>query len=139
VTEMKTSEVLDLAADVIEQRGWTIGTWNNTMENAPVCIEGGIAAALGITIDLGGTPDDGVYTCFTTCPAYVAVQDYLGVNALLYSWNDDLTAVARWEDGAIVEPPQYAHTQAEVIETLRAAAAVERAKEESLEGSEVTA
>lgn len=129
MSELKTSEVLDLAADVVEQRGWTTGTWNNTREGAPVCIEGGIAAAIGLGFNLGEV-GDAEYQAFRQCPAYVAVSEYLGIEeGFLYSWNDD---VLRADENEIV----HAHSQAEVIEVLRAAAAVERAKEESLEGAE---
>ena len=129
--ERKTSEVLDLAADVIEQRGWITGSWNNTRQGAPVCIEGGIAAALGIEVDLGGS-DEAAYDSFTSCPAYTAVREYLGIHDddLLYGWNDE---VASYAEGVV----QHAHTQEEVVEVLRAAAAVERAKEESLETMEI--
>jgi hypothetical protein len=125
----KTSEVLDLAADVIEQRGWCTGTWNNTREDAPVCIEGGIAAALGLEIDLGGS-DEATYGSFITCPAYTAVQNYLGLNDFLYGWNDE---VSHSDSETLV----YARSKEQVVEVLRAAAAVERAKEESLENMEI--
>ena len=122
MSEMKTSEVLDLAADAIQHRGWTTGSWNNTKEGAPVCLEGGIAAALGWEIDLDGVDDAG-YETFTSCPAYVAVQEYLSLGPFaLYHWND-----------------RAERTKEEVIEVLRAAAAVERAKEESLEHQGVAA
>lgn len=138
----KVSEVLDLAADVVEQRGWITGVWNNTREDAPVCIEGAIAAALGIEEDLGSQAGTGPYQEFETCPAYRAVQEYLEfeeVDSPLYFWNDAVVSPAVWEDGEEVSPVVLAHSQQEVVETLRAAAAVERAKEESLEGSEVAA
>jgi hypothetical protein len=121
VRERKTSEILDLAADVVEQRGWTTGSWNNAVEGAPVCIEGGIAAAMGWEVNLGVCGNE-TYREFQACPAYVAVKEYLGITGeYLYFWND---AVA-------VEGTEFvsAHSQQEVIEVLRAAAAVERAKE----------
>ena len=134
-TERKTSEVLDLAADVIEQRGWITGSWNNTRQGAPVCIEGGIAAALGIEVDLGGYGTTEDYEAFTACPAYQAVMSYLDLRAedsdALWHWNDKYR-----HDGD--EGARPARSKEQVVEVLRAAAAVERAKEESLEGSEVT-
>lgn len=118
---MKTSEILDLAADKIQEVGWGQGpaTWENTGGKG-LCLEGGILAAMGV--DVLAEPD-------RSCPAMRAVKDYLG-ERLTYTppegtpytrepwgWND--------EDGRTAE---------EVIGVLRAAAAVERAKEESLEG-----
>ena len=111
MSTLKTSEVLDLAADLIQERGWTTGSygwplWEESM--APLCLEGGIMAALGFA---SMSPDN---EAFRSCPAYWAVQDYLDTDGPLWLWND------------------AGHTAAEVIEVLRAAAAVERVKEESL-------
>lgn len=122
MSELKTSEVLDLAADKIEVVGWGTGvnTWENR-DGAGLCLEGGIIAALGRSFTPGtenfiDTPE------LWACPAYVAMASYLETRAELWRWND-----------------AQGRTAEEVVEVLRAAAAVERAKEESLERSAVTA
>lgn len=101
---MKTSETLNRAADMIEERGWAQREgWAN--EGGPLCLEGGIEAATSIT-----TRRD-----FIACPAYRAVADYLNYGEKpLYWWND-----------------QRGRTKEEVIEALRGAALVEAAKEEA--------
>lgn len=127
MTEMKTSEVLHLAADVIQHRGWTHinGEWDESpwgggsASTAPVCIEGAIGAALGIDMTNGqGTGGD-----FKACSAYRAVHAYVqdrvraeypGIeeNFPLFTFNDSVAESAE-----------------EVIEVLRAAAEVEALKE----------
>lgn len=121
-----TSEVLDLAADAIERRGWAFGgpkslsgdPWGLNDPSSPVCLEGGILAALGHTVA------DYTAGTFHACPAYTAVLDYLWPERTpyarhkLFEWND--------EDG---------RTAAEVIEVLRATAAIERVKEAVAEGA----
>lgn len=119
---MTTSEVLDLAADKIQQHGWTqFNGWNATPlwresvdfgsdRGGSLCLEGGIMAAMGMSLG-----DDGVHAdSILGCPAYNAVHDYLALpfHHRTFRWND--------------KPER---TQAEVIEVLRAAAAVERVKE----------
>lgn len=119
---MRTSEILDLAADKIQQQGWTKGSagWpgipEHKGEGSKLCLEGGIMAAMGVVWDPGSGRE-----VFTHCPAYAAVQEYLEWGPL-YAWNDS-----------------YATGEAQVIEVLRAAAAVERAKEESLVNQKVDA
>ena len=116
---MQTSEVLNRAADLIEQRGWTQATgWPMVgADDAPLCLEGGVAAALGIefpqvkkakAVDLG----TGLYDDLLTCPSFLAVKRYLGVGAFLFRWNDETDRTAN-----------------EVIEVLRATALVEAARE----------
>lgn len=117
---MKTSEILNRSADEILGRGWTQGgneknngdPWGTQTEGAPVCLEGGLIAAMGIKVSEFGLPPDD----FHTCPAYASVQQYLGFreNDLVFEWND--------EEGRTVE---------EVIEVLRACALIESAKENS--------
>lgn len=109
---MQTSEVLNRAADLIEERGWTRGSWGGGSGRA-LCLEGGIIAALGSQFD---DPSFN-YDKFSACPAYVAVENYL-VSAgrladddSLWAWNDDMPDM---------EP---------VIAVLRAAALVEETKE----------
>lgn len=113
---LKTSDVLDLAADAVQMGDWTQYTgW--TERDGGICLEGGILAARGGTTSREAN----------NCPVGQAVREYLGLtptydpdsfwesgdpNAPLYNWND--------ADG---------RTKEEVIEVLRAAAAVERVKE----------
>lgn len=116
MTEMLTSEVLDLAADKIRERGWTqgLGGWPGWGPDDALCLEGGIMAALGYDEE---TPE----RLYRGCPAFGAVRDYLGLgDDFLFPWND-----------------ASGRTQQEVIEVLRAAAAVERAKE-AVAGYEAT-
>lgn len=121
-----TSEVLNRAADLIQERGWVSGPegWPDSYlpANSPLCIEGGLLAAQGLTSRAATSEESGL----RTCPAYVAVMAHLATddrwrcssdwvesgNALAYEWND---APGR--------------TAAEVIEVLRAAAAIEQARE----------
>jgi len=113
-----TSEMLDLAADEIQRRGWTQGPngWSST---GPVCLEGAIAAVSGVrTVDLG---EQVMYSTMgiEECPAFLAVRDYLGFRP--FAFNDRAESV---ED---------------VIAVLRAAAAVERAKEAAYAPEKVAA
>jgi len=120
------SETLNRAADLIEERGWTRGGgWPTTDdEGAPLCLEGGIMAALGLRFN-----DDAREVDVETCPAYRAVHVYLELHddrdvegwpvVPLWMWNDDR------------------ETAAEVIEVLRAAAVIEAARENA--AVEVTA
>lgn len=123
---MRISEVLDKAADAIQERGWEKGGgWHDPRpEHAgrPVCLEGAIQAASGMRI-YGTSPN--WRKVFKGCDAYQAMGAYLELDLScqdLYDWNDF-----------------SARTQDQVIEVLRAAAAVERAKEESLQPTEVPA
>lgn len=117
---MRVSEQLDLAADVIERRGW-VGTPSPLKEIeagfdpwgldgvSPVCIEGAIIAVHGV--------DEFTTTyAVTKCAAYAAVSRYLDLRpgSRLFNWND-----------------AKGRTKEEVVVALRGAAAVERAKEES--------
>lgn len=110
--QIATSEVLDLAADAIQMAGWTQGPNGWPGHGFPsgdhsICLEGGIMAALGYEEDNRGM-------LYRGCPAYAAVQEYLGLerDRFLFYWNDHV-----------------AESQEQVIEVLRAAAAVERVKE----------
>ena len=93
---MKTSEVLNKAADLLRERGW-IGEggqgWEGESDD-PLCIEGAIRAAMG--------PEIGYYGGFTTgpnnCPAGQAVRDYLelgewSIGKGLFTWNDEQVVV----------------------------------------------
>lgn len=106
-----TSEVLNLAADLIEERGWVHGTngWPGFGEGSGLCLEGGIMAALGL--DFAGL------TSLWNCPAYEAVERYTGEprargNGRLFRVNDRSTA-------------------SQVIEVLRATAVIEAAREDA--------
>lgn len=124
----KTSEVLNKAADLIEQYGWRGlaqegdedgGAWGGI--GKPMCLEGGILAALGVRTDEGRYPDEGFpRSDFQACPSYRAVQQYLGGLADVWVWND---------------VPH--RTKEEVIEVLRACAVIEEAKEKAAEPQKV--
>lgn len=120
-----TSAVLDAAADAIQMAGWTTANltapdgdpWGREA-GAPMCLEGGIMAAAGI-------PESFMVAA---CPAYRAVWDYLdGAD----SWANvpDQSRLYDWNDAP-------GRTAEEVIEVLRAAAAVERVKEATVAGYE---
>ena len=115
---MLTSEVLNKAADLIEERGWAKGpaAWAfGYSPGAPVCLEGGIQAALGIDFE-GFDP-----YAFQGCPSYKAVETYLeAAPGEVWDWND-----------------QPERTATEVIEVLRACAVIEASRER--EAAEVTA
>lgn len=120
---LATSEVLNRAADLIEERGWAQGGgWfygGDEYATSPLCLEGGIMAALGLHFDTGETDD------FEECPAYVAVRSYLGAacrnavlgveDARLWAWNDTV-----------------AESGEQVIATLRAVAVIEAAREQEM-------
>lgn len=112
---MRTSEILNKAADQIQARGWTQVFGWNTCDRTPLCLEGGIQAAMGLR-HASSMLDE--YDLFRTCPAYRAVVSYLGQDGnqifMAYDYND---APGR--------------TKAEVIEVLRAAAVIEEAKEKA--------
>jgi hypothetical protein len=121
---MKLSDQINLAADTIQRRGWTqiIDTtgngfvndpWGDKNTDAPVCLEGGIAAAAGVSVN---SPD------FTDCPAYQAVLRYLEGTP---SWTDTKFPYDRlysWNDAP-------GRTEGDVVAVLRAAAVVEEARE----------
>lgn len=121
---MQTSEVLNKAADEIEKRGWMKGAgWIVTRgskaspDDAPVCLEGGIMAALGmrITVPEGADVTDEHFEPLWTCPAYLAVLRHIDGDERplrLYYWNDHSVRTAE-----------------QVIATLRATAVIEAARE----------
>lgn len=109
-----TSEVLNLAADLIEEHGWAQGSPGMYDDHPQLCIQGAILAAMG-EVQRNGHPRA------NECPAGVAVRDYLGIAR---PWCDGRGVNALWwwnDDGA--------RTQAQVIETLRAVALIEAARE----------
>ena len=122
---MNTSEVLNRAADLIEQRGWAQGAgWQATTPTTPLCAEGAIRA---VAVDHEAEQ-----------VAVARVSEHLGLPATFpYRHSDLMTWDCRylwvWNDVAPVEAT-------EVIAVLRAAALVEAAKEnaetpESVEAS----
>jgi hypothetical protein len=116
---MKTSDVLNKAADLIEERGWqnadhSVGDdpWGGGADGStPLCLEGGILAALGLSTGKELIPPIG----FTRCASYRAVADHL--------YGDPARMVFTWNDAP-------GRTAAEVIEVLRACALIEAAREE---------
>ena len=118
-----TADTLNRAADLIEERGWGTGNGAMRMDGSPLCLEGGIAAALGmeptlLLDEVGYVVNHGE---LARCPAYEAVKSFLGDrcrNTVLDVQDADLWA---WND-------TVAQSAAEVIETLRAAAAIEQSK-----------
>lgn len=114
MTQLTNSEVLNLAADEIERRGWTQAGESDDpwgFEGGPVCAEGGLCTALGWRANLyGAAPETGL----TRQPAVRAFGEYLGTERRIFYWND---ATGR--------------TQEQVIEALRACALIEKAKEDN--------
>jgi hypothetical protein len=117
----RTSEVLNKAADLIEQRGWTKGCgWQLTdFDNGTdaICLEGAIQLAAGFP----AVPQSEAAMLADRvrfCPAGQAVVTYLADadrhdrNGWLFTWNDQRSDAA------------------EVIEVLRACAVIEQAREE---------
>lgn len=116
-----TSEVLNRAAHLIEQRGWQAGGTGWPSPERPsgqLCLEGGIMAALGF--EFRDVDED-----FWFCPAYAAVAGYLGLDQ------------TPQQDGTLPEEPLYRwndhehRTADEVTSTLRAVALIEAAKEQA--------
>jgi hypothetical protein len=114
---MNTSEVLNKAADLIEERGWVQGGVNGIddpwgLAGGPVCLEGSIVAALGLKFR----------SALYDCPAYNAVAQHLDRKPMPADapFHDSLWA---WNDAP-------ARTASEVIEVLRAAAVIEAAREQ---------
>ncbi len=93
---MTTAEVLDRAADYIEQHGWCQGEFS---KNGAVCVSGAISRVLGVEFYRA---DNRVYDAKNAFARHLKSDDPPCV------WND--------EDG---------RTQEEVIATLREAAKVQ--------------
>lgn len=117
---MRTSEVLNKAADLIETRGWSQGSWGGGAScSAPVCVEGAIAAAMDLSLgallltEPRSAEENHAFIQMLDCPAYAAVSSFLAISSGgLYVWNDE-----------------HGRTAEQVIEVLRAAALIEQAKE----------
>lgn len=121
---MKTSEMLNKAADEIQRRGWTDAMgespWGYEDETSPICLEGGIIAAGGFKNDCD--------PAFKSCPAFKAVSEYLN------DWGRANPLFAPLVGaGMRVRPYWYndapGRTEEEVIGVLRACAVIEHAKE----------
>jgi hypothetical protein len=119
---METSEVLNRAADLIQERGWGQGSDTWTVAGDGLCIEGAIAAVAEIPTMVCGRIVAPSRPALEACPAYRAVAEHLAErhHDSLWRWNDHRTRTAD-----------------EVIEVLRAAAAIEHAREAA--GVEVSA
>jgi hypothetical protein len=109
---MQTSEVLNKAADLIEERGWSPrgnnGAWHpKPGSTTPLCVEGALRLAAGRrdqdALDaLSGYLNDRYPECFNPFSGRV----------LPFSWND-----------------RTGRTSSEVIEVLRACAVIEASRE----------
>lgn len=109
---MQTSEVLNRAADLIEERGWTTGSKGWAYKpNDPLCLEGGLIAASGMTWDDLDPAE------FYQCPAYLAVEDYLDLRE-----GREFREAWQWNDAEH-------RTASEVVEVLRACAVIEASRE----------
>lgn len=112
---MNTSEILNRAADLIEEKGWAqAGGWYGEEKyggsaGGKLCLEGGIQAAMNLP--MGGKND----MIFHTCPAFQSVREYLRHTMFYapFAWND-----------------RPERTAEEVIEVLRACALIEASREE---------
>lgn len=123
MTTLPTSEVLNRAADLIEERGWVQGVDGMIADGcSPLCLEGGIAAAIGADMHAGAGPypPKYFYDDVEECPAWAAVTSYLSLRP--YVWNDN-----------------EGRTAAEVVEVLRAVALIEAAKENAETREQVSA
>lgn len=117
---MRTSEVLNRAADLIERRGWLTGSYDAAREG--ICLESAIAFAHN------GTAGLDAWLVANECPAGRAVREYLG----MAEWGQESsTSLWVWNDS------QGAATA--VIEVLRATALIEAAKEDDTLATEFLA
>lgn len=136
---MRTSEVLHTAADLIERHGWTTGSWANA-PGMPLCAEGAIAAAMGVTSTNGRDVIDA-----TSCPATSAVRKHVGQWPSI--WNDGLRHEIFRSLGSSEFASDYATRDAEalrlgkqkVIEVLRATALIEASRESELSDADLEA
>lgn len=83
---------LEKAAELIESRGWANGAgWPNPADQtAPLCLEGGIMAALGINV-VSNLDEGDPIGFLAKCPAYRTVKDHLGTQYPIdrvWAWND---------------------------------------------------
>lgn len=111
-----TSETLNRAADLIQERGLGQGPLGFAIEASSPCLLGAIAQVAG----WAAKEECGIYDydAADRCPAAIAVHDYLDHPRIsapgdLWAWND--------EGG---------RTASTVVEVLRAVAVIEAAREE---------
>lgn len=120
-----TSEVLDLAADDIQRNGWAQGPAGMRVDG-PHCILGAIGAVLETKAYPSNYPTAGglAYDMHEVgkTAAGEAMIDYLPTPAWSTSGMPGYSRVYRWNDAGI-------RTAEEVVEALRAAAAIQRAYE----------
>jgi len=119
---METSEVLNRAADLIEERGWTAGGegwWRPERDGAPLCAEGAIQAVLG--------------DCWRESVALVALRGFIGCGSVS-RWNDDqLFGFASGNPFEHDSGRARVWARGKVVGVLRAAALVEAARETTVQ------
>lgn len=128
---MKTSEVLNRAANFIEEYGWERGDGWYEGGTGTLCLEGGIQAALDFLWNKASREQPGEiknWTEFKTCPAYKAMQEYLELENINPITNCNGPELWRWNDNEAEDAEQ-------VINALRAAALVESVKESKVEAT----
>jgi hypothetical protein len=125
---LRTSEILTKAAEAIQTQGFTQGGSGWHWETGkPICIEGGILAALGVQWNSLSIEDES-YEQWMKCPARIAVADYLETTEMAprLRWAgygpDSEREIWRYND-------DESTTEAEVIAVLLSAAKAEREKE----------
>ena len=119
---MNVSEVLNRAADLIEERGWSTGSGWTDDGVSPLCLEGALASVLGLPMIVHG------------CDAYRAVSSYIGDGRPLFLWNDNAAwETNNWRSNRLRVPRDYTASKEAgrqvVIETLRAAAVIQASHE----------
>ncbi|MGD9753305.1 MAG: hypothetical protein AB7W59_20110 [Acidimicrobiia bacterium] len=129
---MNTSDVLNTAADLLEERGWTqVQGWGWEKGLSNLCLEGGILIASGI--DMHTTT---VFRDLNTCPAATAVREYLTLEPMDPNWHSgdprETGPLWCWNDA-------IGRTAEQVIATLRATALMVAARESADELTEVSA
>lgn len=120
---MNTSEVLNLAADLIEKRGWAAGG-GQAADSGPLCVEQAILVAEDKPIADGAW----VGSSYSN-PATIALRSYLGLDGSVWAWNDSLPYRPDTTFKGGSEAASRVAAQSEVIEVLRAAAAIEESRE----------
>lgn len=108
---MKTSEILDKAADVIEERGWWRGSFaESSGRNCKVCALGAMNVASGLAPDDALGPD--------VHKAAMALADHVGLAHEASGLGATYAVGDHWNDSRT--------SAEEVVRELRAAAASER-------------
>jgi hypothetical protein len=119
----KTSETLNLAADLLQERGWTQGPggWpGNPAHNGTLCVEGSVMAALSLD------NSSAVWDCTPAWDACVAVRNYIPPMVIVPPNGEPLVSrsLILWNDAE-------ERTAEEVIATLRAVTLIEAAREDA--------